>query len=72
MLRKLVTERSRDVLRRKRQAAESAPLPGAEERLFQQQREAGNLVATSLAEASSRTEAVTPLGFITAGRLKGG
>ena len=70
MLRKLVTERSRDVLRRKREAAPGAPPPGTEQELFEQKKDSGNVIATSLAEAASRTEAVSTLGFVTGGLRK--
>lgn len=65
MLRKLVTERSRDVMRRKRAAAPSVPLPGTEEDLYRQQSGAGEVIATSLAEAASRSESAVPLSFVT-------
>jgi len=68
MLRKLVTERSRDVLRRKRRAAQAEAMPGAEARLFEEQKEAGQPIVASLAEAAARTERAPSLAFVTGGR----
>lgn len=67
MLRKLVTERSRDVLRRKKPAAPSAPMQQAEADLYSKQLETGEVIATSLSEAASRSESATSLGFVTGG-----
>jgi phenylpropionate dioxygenase-like ring-hydroxylating dioxygenase large terminal subunit len=70
MLRKLVTERSRDVLRRRRQAAPGGPIPLHEAGSIQRHNEAGNAIASSLEEASTRTETVAALGFVTGGKSR--
>jgi hypothetical protein len=64
MLRKLVTERSRDAQKKAAQAGHAAPLPTAEERFFREQQQRGEAIDKSLEEAASHTEYAPGLDFI--------